>query len=277
MGATGTVTYVDGSNVYAFGHPFLNLGPTQFAMTRAHVYTVLPSLDSSLKIASLGPVIGTISQDRATAIGGTIGAPPRELAVTITLVGNRGPDRKFTFYVLHDQMLTPLFSYVAMLNALTSYERQAGVMSIGATGSVSFGDDGKVEIDDAFTGEGALSMAATTLTAPIGAAITNEFQQRNARQARPHAPRLRRAAELDDRSRLARHDQAALRRDALGASPAARLPRRHGSHLDARRHAHAGDRSADPARERRAVADDARAARSAARQAGVAGTRSSRR
>jgi hypothetical protein len=176
MGATGTVTYVDGSNVYAFGHPFLNLGPTQFAMTRAHVYTVLPSLDSSLKIASLGPVIGTMTQDRATAIGGTIGTPPRELAVTITLVGNRGPDRKFTFYVLHDQMLTPLFSYVAILNALTSYQRQAGVMSIGATGSVSFGDAGKVEIDDAFTGESALSTAATTLTAPIGAAITNEYR-----------------------------------------------------------------------------------------------------
>jgi len=176
MGATGTVTYVDGPNVYAFGHPFLNLGPTQFAMTRAHVYTVLPSLDSSLKIASLGPVIGTMNQDRATAIGGTIGTPPRELAVTINLVGNRGPDRKFTFYVLHDQMLTPLFSYVAILNALTSYQRQAGVMSIGATGSVSFGDAGKVEIDDAFTGESALSTAATTLTAPIGAAITNEYR-----------------------------------------------------------------------------------------------------
>ncbi len=176
MGATGTVTYVDGSNVYAFGHPFLNLGPTSFAMTRAHVFTVLPSLDSSLKIASLGAVIGTMSQDRATAIGGTIGAPPRELAVTINLVGTRGPDRRFTFYVLQDQMLTPLFSYVAILNALTSYQRQAGVMSINATGSVSFGDAGKIDIDDAFTGDGALATAATTLTAPIGAAVTNEFR-----------------------------------------------------------------------------------------------------
>ncbi len=73
-------------------------------------------------------------------------------------------------------MLTPLFSYVAILNALTSYQRQAGVMSIGATGTISFGDAGKVEIDDVFTGESALSTAATTLTAPIGAAITNEFR-----------------------------------------------------------------------------------------------------
>ena len=89
MGATGTVTHVDGNRVYAFGHPFLNLGPTAFAMTRAHVYTVLPSLDSSMKIATLGPVIGTMSQDRATAVGGTLGAAPRELEVNLTLTSDR--------------------------------------------------------------------------------------------------------------------------------------------------------------------------------------------
>ena len=44
MGATGTVTHIDGDRVYAFGHPFYNLGPAEFPMTRAYVYTVLPSL-----------------------------------------------------------------------------------------------------------------------------------------------------------------------------------------------------------------------------------------
>ena len=47
LGATGTVTHVDGDRVYAFGHPLYNLGPTAFPMTRAYVYTVLPSLASS--------------------------------------------------------------------------------------------------------------------------------------------------------------------------------------------------------------------------------------
>ncbi len=40
LGATGTVTDVDGSRVYAFGHPFYGLGPTQFPMTRAYVHTL---------------------------------------------------------------------------------------------------------------------------------------------------------------------------------------------------------------------------------------------
>jgi hypothetical protein len=60
MGATGTVTHVDGTRVYAFGHPFFNLGPTAFPMTREYIYTSLPSLMSSVKIAWLGDVIGSV-------------------------------------------------------------------------------------------------------------------------------------------------------------------------------------------------------------------------
>ena len=177
MGATGTITYVDGNKIYAFGHPFLNLGPTTLAMTRAHVYAVLPSLDSSLKIATLGPVIGTMSQDRAVAIGGTLGAPPKELEATITLKSDRAADRKFSFHVLQDPTLTPLFAYVAVINALNSYERQNGTLSIAASGSISFGNDGRVAIDDFISGDGSATAAAASVTAPIGLAATNEFRK----------------------------------------------------------------------------------------------------
>ena len=64
LGGTGTVTHIDGDQVYAFGHPMYNLGPTAFPMTRAYVYTVLPSLFSSTKLSTTGEVIGTLLQDR---------------------------------------------------------------------------------------------------------------------------------------------------------------------------------------------------------------------
>ena len=67
FGATGTVTDVDGTRVLAFGHPLYNLGPASFAMTRAYVHAVLPSLNSSMKLASLGEVVGAMVQDRSTA------------------------------------------------------------------------------------------------------------------------------------------------------------------------------------------------------------------
>src|SRR4029079_1505910 len=76
MGATGTVTEVVGNRVYAFGHPFYNRGPIQFPMTRAYVHALLPSLTSSMKIATTGAVVGVVSQDRATTIAGTLGQGP---------------------------------------------------------------------------------------------------------------------------------------------------------------------------------------------------------
>jgi hypothetical protein len=176
MGATGTVTHVDGTRVYAFGHPFLNLGPTSMAMTEAHVMTYLPSLDSSMKIATMGKVIGTMNQDRATAVGGTLGATPRELEVHLTLASERAPERELTFYVLQDPQLTPLFAYVSVYNALVAYERQTGVLAIDARGSVSFGEDGRVEIDDFFSGPVAIGTAAGGVTAALGAATANTFK-----------------------------------------------------------------------------------------------------
>jgi hypothetical protein len=177
MGATGTVTHVDGTRVYAFGHPFLNLGPTQLAMTEAHVFTVLPSLDSSMKLASLGNVIGTVTQDRATVVGGTLGAGPRELAVQLSLTSAGSPTQRFDFKVLNDPSLTPLFTYVALVNALTGWERQTGVMTLSAKGRVSFGPDAEILIDDVFTGPDALTAAAAAIAGPLGTLLPNTFRE----------------------------------------------------------------------------------------------------
>ena len=177
MGATGTVTWVDGTRVYGFGHPFLNLGSTAFAMTKAQVYTVLPSLDTSMKIATLGPVIGVMDQDRVTAVGGTLGAPPKSLEMTLTLQSERAGERKFSFQVIQDPSLTALFTYVAVLNSIISYERQTGMLAIAASGTVSFGADGSVAIDDYFSGDGAITALAGAIAAPVGVAVANEFKR----------------------------------------------------------------------------------------------------
>jgi hypothetical protein len=177
MGATGTVTHVDGDRVYAFGHPFLNLGPTQLPMTEAHVVTVLPSLDSSMKLASLGRVIGTITQDRPTVVGGALGDGPRELNVTLTLRSRGAEPQRFEFFVLDDPSLTPLFTYAAVLNALVAWERQTGVLSINVRGTLSLGDAGVIEFDDAYAGDNALALAASSVAAPLGTLLPNPYRR----------------------------------------------------------------------------------------------------
>ena len=47
VGADGTVTYIDGNRIYAFGHRFLAVGPTALPFARAEVITLLPNVNTS--------------------------------------------------------------------------------------------------------------------------------------------------------------------------------------------------------------------------------------
>jgi hypothetical protein len=176
VGATGTVTEVDGDRVYAFGHPFYQLGPTQFPMTRAHVFTILPSLAASQKIASTGEVVGIVSQDRATTIAGTLGPGPSMIPVTLTLNSERGTRKTFKIGIVRDQLFTPLLAYVSILNTLTSYERQNGVATYAMKGAATLKKYGKVDFEDLFTGDQPSVGAAASVVAPINLLMRNAFE-----------------------------------------------------------------------------------------------------
>jgi hypothetical protein len=176
FGATGTVTEVDGNRVYAFGHPFYGLGPTQFPMTRAYVHTILPSLFSSSKLASTGEIIGTVQQDRATAIAGTLGAGPTLIPINLKLTSDRGTTKTFKMSVVNDQLFTPLLAYVSILNTLSSYERQNGAASYAVRGSATVKKYGKVDFEDLFTGDTPSVGAATYVVGPINFLLRNAFE-----------------------------------------------------------------------------------------------------
>jgi len=177
MGATGTVTHVDGSRVYAFGHPFFNFGTTAFPMTRATVYTSLPSLMSSFKIATMGEVVGTMQQDRATAIAGTLGPGPATIPISITLDSGRSPKRTFRFTAANDQLFSPLLTYVALFNTLGSYERQFGDMTYTVKGKASFDKHADLTYDDIFTGDGTIPAASAYVAGPITMLLANDLEK----------------------------------------------------------------------------------------------------
>lgn len=176
MGATGTVTHIDGDRVYAFGHPFFNLGPTEFPLTRAYVYTSLPSLMSSFKIATLGDVIGTMKQDRATAIAGTLGKGPAVVPLTVTLESNRASTRTFHYRIVNDQLFTPLLTYVTMFNTLGSYERQFGAVTFTVKGKAAFEEHGDLTFEDIFTGDNPIPGASAYVAGPLTMLLANDLE-----------------------------------------------------------------------------------------------------
>jgi hypothetical protein len=176
LGATGTVTNVVDNRVYAFGHPFFNLGPTTFPMTQAFVHVVLPSLMSSSKIASLGRIVGTVEQDRATAIAGTLGRAPSMLPVHLALETDRGPRREFKFTIVRDQLFTPLLTYLSLVNTLKSYEREFGSSSFTVKGRALVAGHGQIAFEDLFTGESPSIGAASYIAGPLAFLLTNDVE-----------------------------------------------------------------------------------------------------
>ncbi|HXE80276.1 MAG TPA: SpoIVB peptidase S55 domain-containing protein [Vicinamibacterales bacterium] len=177
LGGTGTVTHVDGDRVYAFGHPFYNLGPTEFPMTRAYVHTLLPSLFTSAKLSTTGDVIGTFRQDRATTIAGTLGEGPSMLPIRLALETDRGFRRTFQFQVVRDQLFTPLLTYFSVLNTLQSYERNYGAATFTIKGRAQVKDYGELTFEDLFTGESPSVGAASAIAVPLTFLLRNEFEQ----------------------------------------------------------------------------------------------------
>jgi len=176
MGATGTVTHIDGDKLYAFGHPFFNFGPTAFPMTRAYVYTSLPSLMSSFKIATLGDIVGTVNQDRATAISGTLGRGPVTVPITVTLESDRTPKRTFHYTAVNDQLFTPLLTYVALFNTLGNYERQFGPVTFTLAGKAAFDRHQDLTFEDIFTGDNTIPSASAYVAGPITMLLSNDIE-----------------------------------------------------------------------------------------------------
>ena len=176
LSATGTVTYIDGERVYAFGHPFYNLGPTQFPMTKAYVYSVFPSLYSSFKITAPMEPVGTMDQDRSAAISGKLGLPPRMIPVEVRLATSRGQARNFNFRVVEDELLSPVLAYLSVLSALQGSERAYGTSTIRVRATLQLSGAREVRLDDLFTQEQPAGQAAALVAAPLAYLMSNDFE-----------------------------------------------------------------------------------------------------
>lgn len=175
-GATGTVTEVDGTRVYAFGHQLYNVGPASFAMTRAYVHAVLPSLSSSTKITSLGEIVGTVQQDRSTAVAGVFGDMPRTVELTVSLRRDGGPVRRFSFALADNALLTPLLAYTALAGVFSQHEHDFGPATYAVRGRSTIMGHEAVEFDDVFAGDQPGIAAAAAVAMPIGALMTNDME-----------------------------------------------------------------------------------------------------
>jgi hypothetical protein len=166
--ANGTVTYVDGKKIYAFGHPNLTAGPTDVPMSAGYVISLLPNIQNSFKLAVPLDVVGAFQQDRATGIAGTLGATSKMIPVTVAVKSSLNTTNRYKFEVASDRFLTaPLMNFI-VFNAITASERALGEMTLYVSGQIHLKNQDPVNIGNVFSSDAnGPAMASIAAVSPL--------------------------------------------------------------------------------------------------------------
>lgn len=143
-----TVTYRQGNNLYACGHRVLLAGPTQIPFAQARVLATVPSLASSFKLDAPGPLIGTIHQDRFSAIYGVVGDKAQLIPVRVRVESTLNKKAEYNFEVVQESFLTPLLMSLAIGSTLSATERMVGPSTVEIEGKIRLSDGQHVDIGD---------------------------------------------------------------------------------------------------------------------------------
>jgi hypothetical protein len=177
VSSLGTITAIDDGRVYAFGHPFFNLGPTQFPMKKAYVYSIFPSLQESWKIFAVLDEVGTVDQDRSTAIAGRLGPGPRMIPVSVSLRSDRGGERRFHFRIVEDELFTPVLAYISLLSVLQGQERAYGSATLKLDARLELDGGREVRVRDVFAADQPAQQAAALVAGPLALLVNNDFEK----------------------------------------------------------------------------------------------------
>lgn len=209
VAATGTVTHIDGNRIYAFGHPFLDMGAVSFPMAKAEIVTIMPSLASSFKLANSGAIVGSFRQDRATGIMGVMGDKADMIPIDLTVEGS-GPTQNYHVNIVRHPVLSPLILAMAADSVVASAQRSAGERTVLLDSAIKVrGFNEPIRLREGWAGAQARQAIPQYLAVVAGYVMSNEFRPADIESVKLH---LRH----DDQLKIAKLTEASIEMPASG-------------------------------------------------------------
>ncbi len=144
-----TVTAVRDDRVYMCGHPLFGFGSIALPMARSRVLTTLSSELASTKIVALGGSIGTITDDRLTAVVGRLGAVPPMIPMDLTVATPLG-GKLLHFQLIQHPKITPLLVAITAFNGLVASSVYSEGTTLKLTGQISIAGHSAVQLENMF-------------------------------------------------------------------------------------------------------------------------------
>src|SRR5712692_1627920 len=186
VAATGTVSFIDGNRIYAFGHPFLDIGEVSFPMAQSDIVTVMPSLPRSIKFANTGKIVGSFHQDRSTGIMGSVGDNADMIPIDVTVDGS-GLSKSYHVNIVRHSLLSPLILAMAADSVVANAQRAAGERTVLLESDIKLkGFDEPIHLREGWAGAQARQAIPAYLAVVAGYVMSNEFRVADIEQVKIH-------------------------------------------------------------------------------------------
>jgi hypothetical protein len=179
VAADGTVTHIDGNRVYAFGHRFLDVGATALPFARADVVALIPNVNTAFKLSTAREWMGTISQDRDTAISGELGKRVPLVPLTIEVVRAGKSVQSYKVQMVNDPLLSPLLMQMSVFSSIDATERTTGVSTLRLSGEIEFENaPAPIRLDNTFSADNGTALQASLSAAiPVAYIMQSSFNK----------------------------------------------------------------------------------------------------
>ncbi len=173
LAAVGTLTARDGSEVLAFGHPFLGIGDLLLPMAKAEVVTVVGSRFVSFKLANTGPAIGAFDLDRAAGLRGRLGLAAPMVPLSVTVRGGR--EATYDLRVVDVPQLLPALAALGVLGSIDATTQAAGIGTVDLAARLQLAGREPLVLEQSFDGDGAAVQAGIYLMSLANFLVNNGY------------------------------------------------------------------------------------------------------
>jgi len=177
----GTVTYVEGDNLVAFGHPMMMSGLSELPTALGYVHWVLATHNRSFKLGEPTTPLGTLVNDRQASIVVDQTRKPPTFPITVDITGVPGaPHTHWEMVGTRDQFMAPNITALAIGSALESTAAEKTDLTWRAVSKLRVDGGRVITLDDFGSGSGSTvgadEIARTRLIRAMGALLNNSWR-----------------------------------------------------------------------------------------------------
>ena len=186
IAGTGTVSRVDGRRITAFGHPMLGIGDVALPLCASEIVAILPSNLNSMKVSNTGPIIGTLLQDRLSAVAGELGPGPELIPVVVETA-----HRSLRFSVARHPQLAPLATAMGVTQAVQGTNDAGFAEGFRILTRVDFPGHKPLEMAMLYPGPQGFAAGLDEFLQKLNACLQNPFERTFPRSVHIRIERLR--------------------------------------------------------------------------------------